>query len=221
LNCLNQDADCLKESGLWDEVNKTYVRMEKAVQSVKFSLGSKSTPYATSIALAIKGDPFLGGFQFYNPNAWCKRSCDPQFTDISHKCRGDKDTCEILEKDNFDEDGKPTAKSCWRTAFRWHLHESKETKGFMVQVQEVGGLGKGQEIETEMAALENVKVFRTYTDDEYFHPNAIKSLSEAVEAWYVTDCKNLMVETVYLDSKECKRKVNGKKFCWGFRRHLA
>merc|ERR1712008_646075 len=93
---LNQDAEMLKAAGLWDsEEQHVYDRDEQAILSVKFSLAEKSTPYASNFALAMKRDPFLQNFKTYNPNAWCKKSCDPKFTDIQHPCRGTTSTCGI------------------------------------------------------------------------------------------------------------------------------
>merc|ERR1719276_793938 len=158
---LNQDEEMLKASGLWNEEdNKQYPRPEQAILSVKFSLAEQSTPYATNFALAMKDDSFLGQFKTYNPNAWCKKSCDPSFTDIKHPCRGTMSTCGIPESDNYDSERRPKSTSCWRLAFRFHQEECKETKGFMIQVEEVAGLGAGQNIETEMAEQVGLKVFR-------------------------------------------------------------
>lgn len=54
LGGLNQNADMLTAAGLWDgEGGGSYGRDEKAIMSVKFSLGEHSTPYATELALAI------------------------------------------------------------------------------------------------------------------------------------------------------------------------
>jgi len=159
---LNQDPDCLKASGLWDATPEemVYTRTEKAILSVKFSLAEKSTPYATQFALAMKNDPYLRDFSTYNPNAWCKKSCDPKFTDIQHKCRGTLDTCLFPEHENLTTEKRPTSTSCWRFAFRFHQEECKATSGFMIQVEETEGLGAGQNIETEMAKQVGMKVFR-------------------------------------------------------------
>merc|ERR1719276_189266 len=140
---LNQDEEMLKASGLWNEEdNKEYPRSEQAILSVKFSLAEQSTPYATNFALAMKEDPFLGQFKTYNPNAWCKRSCDPDFTNIQHPCRGTSSTCKFTEGQNLTADTrKPCATSCWRFAFRFHQEESKAMGGFMIQVEESAGLG--------------------------------------------------------------------------------
>merc|ERR1719362_2289304 len=190
---LNQDEEMLKASGLWNmEDNKQYPRSEQAILSVKFSLAEQSTPYATNFALAMKDDPYLGQFETYNPNAWCKRSCDPAFTNMQHPCRGTSATCEFSDDQNLTADTKkPCATSCWRYAFRFHQEASKETGGFMIQVEEWEGLGAGQEIETEMAKQVDLKVFRA-KQNHYDDPGGkyIKAVSERVEAWYKAGCTN-------------------------------
>jgi len=74
---LNQYPECLKAAGLWDD--KDDVRPLQAIQSVKFSLGAKTTTYSTDFALAVKKDPYLKKFRMYNPNAFCKEACDPHY----------------------------------------------------------------------------------------------------------------------------------------------
>jgi len=190
---LNQDEDCLKASGLWDSAPVTYSRAEQAIQSVKFSLAESSTQYATDFALEMKNDPFLKDFKTYNPNVWCKESCDPQFTNMQHPCRGTLATCTLPSGQNLSKDtNSPCPTSCWRFAFRFHQEECKASKGFMIQVEEKKGLGDGQKIETDMAKQVDLKVFRTYTNmDEFQSPaswpaeyqiNGIDAISKAVKA---------------------------------------
>jgi len=210
---LNQDADCLKASGIWDSASVTYSRDEQAIQSVKFSLAESSTQYATDFALAMRSDPFLKNFKTYNPNAWCKKSCDPKFTDMQHPCRGTVDTCMLPQEQNLSKDKKPCPTSCWRYAFRFHQEESKATNGFMIQVEEKKGLGDGQKIETEMAKQVDLKVFRTYTNVDAFgwgegsrkylsYPeldfNGIDAISKAVQEWYAAGCINNDLENVFI-----------------------
>jgi len=167
---LNQDHDCLKASGLWDNYRRTYARKEQLTLSVRFSLARNSTEYATNFAIFLKRNYYLREFQAYNPNAWCKDSCDPIFTDIKHPCRGTNITCGFTETQNLvkTRDGKkrPANQCCWPYSFRFHLEESKATNGLMIQVQEQHGLGDGHKIETEMAQQAGVKIFRTTTDSE-------------------------------------------------------
>merc|ERR1712008_122310 len=195
MGSLNQAADCLNTAGLWDlEAEKVYSRPEQAILSVKFSLAEKSTEYATNFALAMKKDPFLKDFKTYNPNAWCKKSCDPTFTNINHPCRGTLATCDIPEAQNYESGSKrPCSTSCWRLAFRFHQEESKATNGFMIQVEEKQGLGDGQKIETEMGKEVDLKVFRTYTNEEMKRRgsgwegcefNRIDAISKAVHECY-------------------------------------
>merc|ERR1719198_1916154 len=92
----------------------------------------------------------------YFPPAFSKSSCDPNFTDASWPCRG---TAACCSKQNCLPDGTPTNSSCWRYSFRHHQKVCKATGGFMIQINESTGLSAGQEIETEMAALEGLKIF--------------------------------------------------------------
>merc|ERR1719468_1336275 len=203
-DALQHASDSLKEDR---EVVKAAVSNNGS--AVKFSLAEQSTPYATNFALAMKEDPFLGQFKTYNPNAWCKRSCDPDFTNIQHPCRGTSATCQFHESQNLTADTKkPCATSCWRFAFRFHQEESKVTGGFMIQVQERGGLGAGQKIETEMAEQAGLKVFRAKQVFNFDDGNnnvlvggrkSIEVVSGKVEAWYEQGCKNMALEEFKLE----------------------
>jgi len=195
---LNQDLDCLKAAGLFDEDgNKDYARTEKVTLSVKFSLAAQSSAYATTFAKLMKSDAFLTQFKTYNPNAWCKKSCDPKFTNMQHPCRGTSQTCGFPDTQNLDtNNGRPCKDSCWRFAFRFHQQESKDTGGFMIQVEEEQGLGDGQKIETEMAREAGLKVFRTYTN--YGCGPEMKCISKAVEDWYKSGCANQDLENVFI-----------------------
>jgi len=214
-NGLNQDEECLKASGLWDSAPVAYSRAEQAIQSVKFSLAESSTQYATDFALAMKNDPFLKNFKTYNPNAWCKKSCDPNFTDLTHPCRGTVGTCTLTPDQNLSKDKKPCPTSCWRFAFRFHQEECKATKGFMIQVEEKQGLGNGQKIETKMAKQVDLKVFRTYTNVDAFQWGdgsrvhsasydfkGIDAISKAVQEWYAAGCINNDLENVFIGSQK-------------------
>jgi len=194
---LNQDSECLKASGLWDEGERQYSRNEQAILSVKFSLAEQSTPYASQFALAMKNDAFLKNFKTYNPNAWCKESCDPEFTNINHPCRGTRATC-TNSLPNTNSEGKPCATSCWRFAFRFHQEVSKDTNGFMIQVQEKYGLGAGQQIETQMAQEAGIKVFRAIDTYGFFDKQDVEKTSKAVKAWYDSGCSNMDLEIVEL-----------------------
>jgi len=68
----------------------------------------------------------------------------------------------------------------------------------MIQVEEVGGLGCGQIIETMMAQEVGLKVFRTYTNEGKLWFNGVAKLSEAVKAWYKSGCKNSDLENVFI-----------------------
>jgi len=209
---------------------------------VKFSLAEMSTQYATDFALEMKKDPFLKNFKTYNPNAWCKKSCDPKFINMQHPCRGTLATCTIPEEQNLAKDTKrPCATSCWRLAFRFHQEECKASNGFMIQVEELcpstrpahpgqsspqveehQGLGDGQKIETEMAKQVGLKIFRTYTNVVEIKPtgafwegyefNGIDAISKAVQEWYENGCVNRDLENVFVG---CQKRANENWF--GFR----
>jgi len=211
LDGLNQDGDCLRASGLWDRSLMTYARNEQVTLSVRFSLARESTDYATNFAIFLKRNDYLKEFRAYNPNAWCKSSCDPVFTDIKHPCRGLADTCQFTEALNLVSvshggEKKPALKSCWRFSFRFHLEESKATNGFMIQVQEKHGLGNGQKIETEMAQQAGVKIFRTTTRNEDVSQRSLSNLQWAIEAWYEAGRKAMRTDATEEEKKEQRRK---------------
>jgi len=212
---LNQDPEFLKASGLWDQdENNHYRHGEEAIQSVKFSLAKESSTYATEFALSMKRDPFLKQFKTYNPNAWCKESCDPGFTDIMHPCRGTATTCRNHQP-NTTQEGKPCASSCWRFAFRFHQQVSKDTNGFMIQVDEFEGLGGGQKIETLMAEEVGLKIFRTFTgyDKLLDKPNgtSIENLAKVIKAWYQTGCSEMRIENVWVGSDDAPQEVKNAR----------
>lgn len=208
LDGLNQDSDCLKESGLWDLApeNVSYARDEHTILSMKFSLTEKSTEYATSFALAMKEDKYFKDFKTYNPHVWEKDSCDPSFTDFNHMCRGTPDTCGFGESRDLTVAGRPTRDSCWRCAFRFHLEECKAKGGFMIQVEESNGLGRGQEIETEMAKQVGLKVFRTTDNCPEFRSNTkLWKVAKAVQRWFESGCKNMDLEIIDISARASGR----------------
>jgi len=215
---LNQNESCWRAAGL-REPKMEYLRPEKAILSVKFSLAATSSNYATEFALAMKKDPFLNNFQTYNPNFWEKYSCDQDFTNIEHPCRGTLSTCTKPEHENLSKNKRPCPTSCWRVAFRFQQEECLRSNGFMIQVQEFGGLGSGQNIETVMAEQVTLKVFRTYTNEltvkgsktrfgdegrrlSDIEWDGMTVISKAVQAWYENHCINRDLETVFVGSKE-------------------
>jgi len=219
-NGLNQDADCLKASGLWDSTPQTYSWSQQVTLSVKFSLAKTSTTYATNFALAIKRDLFFANMKTYNPNVWCKNSCDPKFTNINHPCRGTLPTCMLSANENFDTcTGRPCGTTCWRVAFRYHLEECKASNGFMIQVEEKQGLGDGQDIEAEMARQVGLKVFKTYTNvdelawgDGYleaFRFNGVNAIREAVKTWMSERCVNRDLENVFVGNQMAADHIGG------------
>jgi len=150
----------------------------------------------------MKSDKFLKNFKTYNPNAWCKKSCDPDFTNMAWPCRGTLTTCQLPESDNLktgaDGKDKPHSASCWRFAFRFHQSECEATTGFMIQVEEDQGLGDGQKIETAMAKEVGLKVFRTYSPGHSWKWSCIEKISKAIEEWYASGCVNKDLENVWI-----------------------
>merc|ERR1719362_2417100 len=138
----------------------------------------------------MKNHDFFGQFKTYNPNAFCKKSCDPKYTDINYPCRGTLATCTLPPSQNLTAAGKPCNTSCWRVSFRYHQEACKASGGFMIQVEEAGGLGAGQVIETVMAEEAGLKVFRTYTNMEEWDDGYMPRVARTVEKWYATGCSN-------------------------------
>lgn len=171
----------LRAAGLWTE-RSACERLEHVVLSVRYGLDQAASPYSTKVAVALQSDAYMRCFYIYNPNTVCKGSCDRSFTNRSHPCRGTTESCLLPLQLRT---GKPTARSCWRYSFRWHQRESKRSNGFMLQVQERSGLGRGQEIESEMAELEGIKVFRmiSWNDDKLLDSD-VQRVVRTVKAWY-------------------------------------
>jgi len=189
LDGLNQDPDCLKATGIWDQNATSFSRKEQVILSAKLSLVEKITPYATEFALAVKKDIYLHNFKTCIPNAWSRESCDPKINDIRHKCRGTRNTCLFPTHKNLNVENKPTNTSCCRFAFRYYLDQSKATNGFMIQVQEKHGLSDGQKIEADMAQQAGVKIFRTTTTSEDVY--GLWRLEQAIRDWYKNNCQNM------------------------------
>jgi len=213
LGGLNQDSDCLKAAGLFEEETRDYQRPEKRPEkvtlSLKFSLLRESTRYATDFAKAMQRDSYLRHFKTFNPNTGSKQNCDDKldYTSMDNPCRGTLWTCKFPDSKNatYDTNGNmfPRKTSCWRFAFRFHQQKSKESNGFMIQVEEQHGLGDGQKMETEMARELKLKVFRTYTNsfnvgDAGNSWDGIRVISKAVQEWYNSGCANADLENVFI-----------------------
>jgi len=192
---LPDDADCLAAASLGEaQAAVSYPRTERVILSIKMG-----TDYATSFVQAMAADPFLGQFRACNPNEWCRRSCDPTFTDASHPCRGTRETCSFAAAAaglGAGRKGHLWVSSCWRVAFRFHIQECKESIGFMVQVQEKAGLSDGQRIETILAEQVGLKIFRTITTLDFFYPRKVEDLSSKVAAWYESGCTDMREQVV-------------------------
>merc|ERR1712023_601216 len=108
-----------------------------------------------------------------------KDSCDPDYTNVAWPCRG-SDEC---TKKACKPDGTPTALSCWRYSFRNHMRICWMSGGFMIQLVELEGLGKGQIIEADMARLQGIKVFKLIQNGPELTEKAIDNLAEAIIQW--------------------------------------
>jgi len=208
---LTQDPALLKAAGLWDAPDDNVVRSEKGILSLKFSLSQESTTYASDFVQALKRDPFLRQFEMHNPNARCKKSCDPDYTTPGHPCKGTLKTCKLAESKLVTKDTAGNKKlgedACWRFAFRFRQEECLETNGFMLQVEEeYGDLGPGQKLEAVWAKEVGIKVFRTYTDFTSWHSNRIEKISQKVQEWYESGCANMDLENVYIGEDDSHSK---------------
>lgn len=183
LDGLNQNPDCLVAAGIWDAERYDKENQRPIiVLSTRFSLDEGSSSTATDFTVLLKRNPYIKTerkFNVYSPNAFDKKSCDPNWTDSDWPCRGTFETCQMEESLK----GDPTDASCWRYSFRNKLEKAARNKnggsstgrgGCMIQVVEFlktdspgkhGGhyeLGKGQGIELEMAQDVGTKVFQIY-----------------------------------------------------------
>jgi hypothetical protein len=111
--------------------------------------------------------------------------------------------------------GAPQTASCWRYSFRHQLEEAKVTDGCMIELVEVVGfgapqcLGKGQEIEAEMAKDVGTKVFLVYAPtakiyrdrgfDRRFEDKHIEIVASRLQEWYEGDCNDRADRIIRLD----------------------
>lgn len=219
LGGLNQDNECLAICGIFDDAydSRSSVDTTRVVMSTRFSLGERSSPYATTMALGLKRHPFFQDKDLYFPNGWDKGTCDPDWTNIAHRCRGTFETC---EKADYLKTGVPKEKECcWRYSFRYQLERAKRTNGFMIQVEQYykdvdGGrhiLGDGQQIETEMAEQVGVKVFRVQQEEKIPRDGEenvtqchVDNVVECVGKWERTGRADMRVTSHILQPKPAK-----------------
>jgi len=76
--------------------------------------------------------------------------------------------------------------------------EAKNSNGFMLQIEEQDGLDEKQTKETEMAKETGIKVFRTYTDNDFLSMKGIRTISAVVQAWYTSNGAEQDMENVFL-----------------------
>lgn len=219
LGGLNQDRDCWIAAGLSnEEISRPKEGGVSVVLSTRYALTIESQSSVTGFTKLLAAHPYFknGFFEIYSPNAFAKDTCDPEWTQLDWPCRGTSETCLLpLEF----RDGRPTASSCWRYSFRWHLEHAKETSGFLIQVvdafpDESGcvryQLGRGQKIESSMADTVGTKVFKVfqpcvvdldtgrhlYTSFDEAH---INELVQSIQFWYETHCADPDVQLVVFE----------------------
>jgi len=197
---MTRDCDVMKDDRKEDREQQGYAHREQAI----LSLGFTNSDYAANFVALLKRNEYLRNFKTYNPNAWRRSCCGPDFQNISNACRGTNCTCKFADSQNLFEDApggeqKPANQSCWRFSFRFHLeHEVKATQGFMIQVQDKNGLHDGQKIEADIAQQADVKIFRTMTTSEDVTADQLVVLEEAIKDWYKKGCKNHYMAEIQL-----------------------
>jgi len=206
LSGLSQDRDCLVASGLLNFKDYSQdTTTKRIVLSLPLDKNGKSTPHAIMFALLLRDHPSFKDYIVHFPNAWDRSTCDTEWTNFDHPCRGTTDTCEIEDEEL--KTGVPNERiCCWRYSFRWQLQRGKDTNGMMIQVREfdhspsVRGhiLGDGQKIETDIAKDVGVKVFEIYQGKTInkrwakdFDEKHINVLAEQVTNWYDTGCDDV------------------------------
>mmetsp|Transcript_62618 Transcript_62618/g.123765 ORF Transcript_62618/g.123765 Transcript_62618/m.123765 type:complete len:513 (+) Transcript_62618:55-1593(+) len=193
LGGLTQDDECLIAAGK-TLADKQFMaatprsQNKKVILSLKFTDVDKNTDYANDFVWAMKEDEHFMQFDTYNPNAWEKDACHNHFPEFATTCRGTDDTCGFQVSKNRRSDGGPLQTCCWRFSFRYYADEAVSANGFMIQVQEREGLSPTQELETEMAGQARLKIFRTITDADSFHPELLEDLHAAIQSWYEAGC---------------------------------
>eukprot|EP00546_Thalassionema_frauenfeldii_P013586 CAMPEP_0178916832 /NCGR_PEP_ID=MMETSP0786-20121207/12887_1 /TAXON_ID=186022 /ORGANISM="Thalassionema frauenfeldii, Strain CCMP 1798" /LENGTH=393 /DNA_ID=CAMNT_0020590269 /DNA_START=232 /DNA_END=1413 /DNA_ORIENTATION=- len=210
---IKRDHEALIAAGMFDayhdegakEIQKIRRRSKKIVLSTRFSLDTISVSEATRFTSLLKKHEYIekGNFKVYSPNAFEKKTCDPNWTDFDHPCRGTLDACTYDNK--FTQEGRPTNDCCWRHSFRYQLEEAKETGGFMLQLVETAWelglighakLGKGQAIEQDMAEQLGLKIFHVYRPaafgvEQKFGNQSIMDVVSIIECWYANRCQDM------------------------------
>jgi len=213
---LNQHPLLLRAAGLLNAelpgINDTKKEHGQIILSVKFDLHADGSHVASSVYDAMCRNSALDKFKIYLPNTFGKGFCRDMktatveqghcFGACERKCC--KATCDGNNGSEIqfgrrilcrDFPGKITTHSCWAWSFRWHLRcAAQGSSGLMVQVEESGGLGAGQRIETRMAAEEGLKVVRVEVPEHGWADDAVRRLGEEITRWRARGCdKQLQV----------------------------
>jgi len=209
LGNLIYDKDCLLVSKVSGADKGSKLDLPLIVLSTPYSIGQNTTSYATDFLLWINHFSFFHQFRVSHPNAGRRKSCDPNFTTVSWPCKGTTNTCTFPRNLRV---GKPKENECcWRYNFRYYLEKSKKSRGFMVQLtgwdedMDKHSLGRGQQIETEMAKQVGIKIFRVVekqtmvdTGELQLDRRYIGDLQKNIKVWLCGDRKDLSIVQVTL-----------------------
>ena len=210
-NDLKRDPDVLIAAGMFDENHDATRRgpIKKIVLSTRFALNESSHSEATYFTKLLKNHEYIRrNFIAYSPNAFDKKSCDKNWTDFDHPCRGTRNTCNY--NNILADDGRPTDDCCWRFSFRAQLEEANRTGGFMLQLVEPekqgspDRLGKGQAIELDMAHNHlKMKVFHVHRPRFFvgdielqFDDVHLNEVVNVIKRWYSNDCQDMSVTVI-------------------------
>merc|ERR1712032_1107844 len=102
------------------------------------------------------------------------------------KCGGDSNACGLPCDVH---EGRIRNRPCWMASFKWHLNEAAVQGGLMLQVVEDRGkgpeLGKGQNIEAEMAKELGMRVIRVDVPTSgKSHAELVKKCGEEPVIWF-------------------------------------
>ena len=160
----------------------------------------------------------MKNFNFYAPPKAERETCDPNWTNTKHPCRGTFFTC---RKGWWLKAGIPNDKKCcWRFSYRYQL----EKASFLLQVIEWSNdkqehfLGEGQKIEAAMANDVGIKTFRIfqqkniYGEKILFDSIHVDTLAESVRIWYLNTCLDVKKCDIFFPDWEPDESVNERVY---------
>lgn len=204
----------LRRAGLDTKVkfSPTAAPIPVAVISVKCGLHEEASDVATEMMRELVGYRGLGEYRFCFPNAFGGSCCDRSVGEdhclglCETKCclgEGCDEGCRSFAKLCGELSDEPISDhSCWAYAFRTQQrHARRCPRGVMVQVVEVEDgtyvMDDGQQIEAEMARLEQLKTFRLHVrSPDQVRPHA-ENLARQVQAWQQRGCPDDGLELLW------------------------